>query len=238
MSNPYFNFKKFTVYHDRCAMKVGTDGVLLGAWVKIRRAKNALDVGTGTGLIALMLSQRSDALLPIDAIDIDVDAILQTKENIERAVLFNNVKCVHSSLQDYSIVCNKRYDLIVSNPPYFSFSLHSPNGQRTLARHTDSLPMVEFMQISASFLSTEGYLSIIFPYTEKDLLIELAENSGLYASRITNVYPTPHSQPKRVLLEFSVLKHEVEISDLIIERERHIYTEDFSELVKDFYLKL
>ncbi len=236
MSNPYFSFKKFTVYHDKCAMKVGTDGVLLGAWVKLGRIRRALDVGTGTGLIALMMSQRSKGLLSIDAIDIDEGAILQTLENVERTS-FLNIKTIHSSLQDYA-KCDAKYDMIVSNPPYFSSSLHSPNGQRTLARHANSLPIVEFINISAHLLAPEGYLSLIFPHAEKDLLIDLAENVGLFVSRITNVYPMPHLKAKRVLLEFSKVKQDPEITDLIIEKERHIYTDDFSELVKDFYLKL
>ncbi len=237
MSNPYFSFKKFTVYHDKCAMKVGTDGVLLGAWVKLGKVRRVLDVGTGTGLVALMLSQRSEGFISIDAIDIDEDAVLQTLENVERAS-FRNVKAIHSSLQDYVEKCDAKYDIIVSNPPYFSSSLHSPDGQRTLARHTNSLPMVEFMNISARLLSSDGYLSLIFPYAEKDLLIDLAENAGLFVSRITNVYPMPHLNAKRVLLEFSKMKQDTEIADLIIEKERHIYTDDFTELVKDFYLKL
>ena len=237
MSNPYFSFKKFTVYHDKCAMKVGTDGVLLGAWVKLGKVRRVLDVGTGTGLVALMLSQRSEGFISIDAIDIDEDAVLQTSENVERAS-FRNVKAIHSSLQDYVEKCDVKYDMIVSNPPYFSSSLHSPDGQRTLARHTNSLPMVEFMNISARLLSSDGYLSLIFPYAEKDLLIDLAENAGLFVSRITNVYPMPHLNAKRVLLEFSKMKQDTEIADLIIEKERHIYTDDFTELVKDFYLKL
>lgn len=237
MSNPHFSFKRFTVYHDKCAMKVGTDGVLLGAWVKLGKVRRVLDVGTGTGLIALMLSQRSEGFISIDAIDIDEDAVLQTLENVERAS-FRNVKAIHSSLQDYVEKCDEKYDIIVSNPPYFSSSLHSPDGQRTLARHTNSLPMVEFMNISARLLSPGGYLSLIFPYAEKDLLIGLAENAGLFVSRITNVYPMPHLDAKRVLLEFSKVKQDAEIADLTIEKERHIYTDDFTELVKDFYLKL
>ncbi len=237
MSNPYFSFKKFTVYHDKCAMKVGTDGVLLGAWVKLGKVRRVLDVGTGTGLIALMLSQCSKGFISIDAIDIDEDAVLQTLENVERASLLN-VKAIHSSLQDYVEKCDVKYDMIVSNPPYFSSSLHSPDGQRTLARHTNSLPMVEFMNISAHLLSSDGYLSLIFPHAEKNLLIDLAENAGLFVSRITNVYPMPHLNAKRVLLEFSKVKQDAEITDLIIEKERHIYTDDFTELVKDFYLKL
>lgn len=237
MSNPYFGFKNFTVYHDKCAMKVGTDGVLLGAWVKLRKAKKVLDVGTGTGLIALMLSQRSSGLASVDAIDIDESAVFQALDNIVRAS-FLNIKAIHISLQEYDKGCDEKYDMIVSNPPYFSSSLHSPDGQRTLARHTNSLPMVEFMTISARLLSPDGYLSLVFPYSEKDLLIKLAENVGLFVSRITNVYPMSHLNAKRVLLEFSKVKQEAEITDLIIEKERHVYTNDFVELVKDFYLKL
>lgn len=237
MSNPYFGFKNFTVYHDKCAMKVGTDGVLLGAWVKLRKAKKVLDVGTGTGLIALMLSQRSSGLASVDAIDIDESAVFQALDNIVRAS-FLNIKAIHISLQEYDKGCDEKYDMIVSNPPYFLSSLHSPDGQRTLARHTNSLPMVEFMTISARLLSPDGYLSLVFPYSEKDLLIKLAENVGLFVSRITNVYPMRHLNAKRVLLEFSKVKQEAEITDLIIEKERHVYTNDFVELVKDFYLKL
>lgn len=237
MSNPYFGFKNFTVYHDKCAMKVGTDGVLLGAWVKLRKAKKVLDVGTGTGLIALMLSQRSGGLLSVDAIDIDESAVFQTLENVGRTP-FLHIKAIHTSLQEYDKRCEEKYDMIVSNPPYFSSSLHSPDGKRTLARHTNSLPMVEFMTISARLLSPNGYLSLVFPYSEKDLLIKLAENVGLFVSRITNVYPMSHLNAKRVLLEFSKVKQEAEITDLIIEKERHVYTDDFAGLVKDFYLKL
>lgn len=237
MSNPYFSFKKFTVYHDKCAMKVGTDGVLLGAWTQLREAENALDVGTGTGLIALMLSQRSGTLLSIDAIDIDEGAIQQTIENVERAK-FKNISSKHLSLQDYAVNSDVKYDLIVSNPPYFSSSLHSPSDQRTLARHTDSLPMLDFMDASAHLLSLHGYLSLIFPHGEKDVLIELAARAGLFVTRVTHVYPMPHLPAKRVLLEFSLLEHEVEVQDLIIEKERHLYTDEFTELVKDFYLKL
>lgn len=238
MSNPYFSFKKFTVFHDKCAMKVGTDGVLLGAWTQIRKDNKALDIGTGTGLIALMLSQRSESRLSIDAIDIDESAVLQAKENVERANFEDSIRCIHSSLQNFASACKMQYDLIVSNPPYFISSLHSPLGQRTLARHTDSLPMIDFMRISAQLLSSNGHLSLIYPCNEKDLLIELAANEGLFVSRVTQVYPMPHLPVKRVLLEFSKTKKSVEVDDLVIEKERHIYTVEFTNLVRDFYLKL
>ena len=237
MSNPYFKFKKFTIYHDRCAMKVGTDGVLLGSWTQLNRVKNALDIGTGTGLIALMLSQRSNQSLFIDAIDIDEDAVVQARENIERSE-FQNINCRHASLQDFSKENEKTYDLIVSNPPYFTSSLLSPDGQRTLARHTASLDLDNFMRISSELLSSDGRLSMIFPYDEKETLVSLSAIYGLFATRITNVLPTPTSKPKRVLLEFSKKEKVLEENDLLLERSRHVYSTEFSEMVKDFYLNL
>lgn len=237
MPNPYFKFKKFTVFHDKCAMKVGTDGVLLGAWVDTSNAQSMLDVGTGTGLIALMLAQRSEDKLIIDAIDIDKNAIIQTKENIENSP-FDKIHCFHCSLQQYASICNKKYDLIVSNPPYFSNSLLSPNQQRTTARHTESLAIEEFFMIIPKLLSQTGRVAIVFPYTEKEKLIRLAEAEKLYLIRTTIVYPTPKSAPKRILMEFSNTEKDPFEDKLIIETERHQYSPEFTALLKDFYLKL
>lgn len=237
MANPYFRFKKFTVYHDQCAMKVGTDGVLLGAWTRIGDARNALDVGTGTGLIALMLAQRSNEQLSIDAIDIDQGAIAQTEANVLRSG-FKGIGYQLISLQGYRDVSPKKYDLIVSNPPYFSSSLHSPDKQRTMARHTESLTINEFIDNSAQLLSDEGRLSLIFPYADKDLIVSLAEQSNLFLTRLTTVFTTPMAQPKRILLEFSKKQMEWTSDSLIIEEARHKYSDEFTTLVKDFYLKL
>ncbi|MDL2215199.1 methyltransferase [Dysgonomonas sp. OttesenSCG-928-M03] len=238
MPNPYFKFKKFTVYHDKCAMKVGTDGVLLGIWTELSDCNTILDIGTGSGLIALILAQRSEGRnTSIDAIDIDRSAILQAMENVEHSP-FENIFCVHNSIQEYAPRCNKKYDLIVSNPPYFSSSLLSPDEQRTLARHSTALDISDFIFASRSLLSERGRISLIFPYTEKNTLIDIAQNAGLSASRITTVYPTPASLPKRVLIEFTLADQELKETQLIIEKERHVYSPEFTELAKDFYLKL
>lgn len=237
MPNPYFKFKKFTVYHDKCAMKVGTDGVLIGAWTKINDATNILDVGTGTGIIALMLAQRSEGTISIDAIDIDKEAIIQAMDNIENSP-FRQISCHHHSFQQYASTTKNKYDLIVSNPPYFSESLHSPHQKRTQARHTTSLKIEEFFSAASQMLSGNGRISLIFPHTEKTTLIRSAKDYGLYPSRLTNVYSTPSSKPIRALMEFSRFEKETEITDLIIEKERHIYSSEFAALVKDFYLKL
>lgn len=237
MPNPYFSFKQFTVYQDKCAMKVGTDGVLLGAWASVPGVSTVLDIGTGTGLIALMISQRTGNSALIDAIDIDEAAILQAKENTGRSN-FRNIHPIRASLQDYATVCKKKYDLIVSNPPYFTSSLHSPNRQRTLARHTDTLPICDLVRLSATLMTDNGRLALIYPYSEKQLLTETAAQAGLYTSRLTHVYPTPLSAPKRLLIEFTKTIGKTIFTDLIIETERHIYSPEFIELVKDFYLKM
>ncbi len=236
MPNPYFRFKKFTVYHDRCAMKVGTDGVLLGAWVHVL-GENVLDVGTGTGLISLMMAQRNDKVA-IDAIDIDGDAVSQAKDNIDNSPFGNRIKCWNASLQEFSSKVEKRYDVIVSNPPFFVQSLKSPNKERSLARHTDSLPIEDLIGLSASLLSQAGRISFIYPYDYKAELMKLAEEHNLSVSRITNVLPTLDSAPKRILLELAKEKVLPTENDLVIEKERHVYSEGFTSLLKDFYLKM
>lgn len=237
MPNPYFRFKQFTVYHDRCAMKVGTDGVLLGMWANTTFATKALDIGTGTGLIALMLAQRNSGL-KIDAIDINKDAAEQAKENIRNSPFCKRISCFHSSLQDFTVLCKERYDLIVSNPPFFKQSLKSPCENRTLARHTDSLYIEELLELSSYLLSKQGKFSIIYPHDDKELILGLASKNKLHISHITDVIPTPSSPPKRILVEFCKTETTSTIDSLVIEKERHVYSEEFSKLAKDFYLKL
>lgn len=237
MANPYFKFKQFTVYHDRCAMKVGTDGVLLGAWVNTDTAKTALDVGTGTGLISLMLAQRNPSI-SIKAIDIDTGAIEQAEHNILNSPFHNRISYEHTSIQDMFDKESGVYDLIVSNPPFFTRSKKSPDTQRTIARHTDTLPLTELIRLSAGLLSQHGKLALIYPYTEKDMVIETGDNNGLHCNRITNVYPTPDSPPKRILAELSKTKIRQEENDLVIETDRHVYSKAFVNLVKEFYLKM
>lgn len=234
MPNPYFRFKQFTIHHDRCAMKVGTDGVLLGAWTNAKNIKNTLDIGTGSGLIALMLAQQNRDLL-IDAIDIDNNAVEQARENVMRSPFSAQVRCFNTSLQEYALSCEQKYDLIVSNPPYFEQSLKSPKKNRSIARHTDSLSVDELIRLSSELLSHNGRLSIIYPFEYKNYLLE---QDQLFVTRVTNVYPVPDSLPKRVLVEFSKQRSSLKENDLLIEKKRHIYSDEFISLAKDYYLKL
>ena len=236
MPNPYFRFTKFTVYHDRCAMKVGTDGVLLGAWVNVS-GDNILDIGTGTGLISLMMAQRNEKAI-IDAIDIDSDAVSQANDNIGNSPFSNRINSWNASLQEFSSKVEKRYDVIVSNPPFFVQSLKSPNKERSLARHTDSLSVEDLIGLSASLLSQAGRMSFIYPFDYKEELIKLAEQYKLSVSRIINVFSTPDSLPKRILIELSKEEATPIENDFIIEKARHVYSDDFTALLKDFYLKM
>lgn len=238
MKKTGFQFKQFSVYQDRCAMKVGTDGVLLGAWVDVANAKNTLDIGTGTGLIALMMAQRSVSTL-ITAIEIDSEAACQATENVLNSPWKDRIEVVNADLLDFN--CSKRYDVIVSNPPYFSQSLPSPNKQRTLARHNDHLTYSALIQKVATLLSENGRFSVIIPYDHKDEFIQLASQSRLYLQRIVAVKTTPTSVFRRVLLEFSFVESIVEqlkVEELLIERERHQYSIEYINLTKDFYLKM
>lgn len=237
MSNPYFKFKQFTVYQDKCGMKVGIDGVLLGAWAAVNDSvKNILDIGTGTGLIALMMAQRCNAF--IDAIDIDKDAVAQAKSNIQASPWSNRINTRHLSLQDFVRESSKKYDLIVSNPPYFVNSLKSPSMQRTNARHTNELSHQDLLFLSKKLLTREGSLSLILPTEEADKCIEHAEKIALYLNHEVFVHPKPSKAAKRKLLTFELCEKSRKIENITIETEqRHQYTPEFYCLVKDYYLK-
>ena len=236
MPNPYFSFKQFTVYHDQCAMKVGIDGVLLGVWTEIGTAKRILDVGTGTGLIALMLAQRSCS--DIIAIDIDAPAVLQARENVRNSPWSERVEVCESSLQDFTS-SSRPFDLIVSNPPYFVNSMKSPSESRATARHADTLTHEELIENAINLLNPQGRLCIILPVNEGLQCVKFALSCGLCCSKQVMVYPKPDVAAKRLLLEFSMQKTDTVISELTIETgERHHYSPEFSELAKDFYLKL
>lgn len=232
MPNPYFRFKQFTVFHDQCAMKVGTDGVLIGAWADCSRSERVLDIGTGSGLIALMLAQRSNAL--IDALDIDEDACKQAKYNIENSIFKEQIQVIQSDFNDFNT--NHKYDLIVSNPPYFTNSLPAPDSQRNIARHNHALSFEILFKKSVELLTGKGKVALILPYDVENQIQSLAENNGLFLCRKTLVRPKSDTNPKRILLEYSKTKTEPAISELYVEKERHVYSKEFLKLTGDFYL--
>ncbi len=235
MPNNYFQFKKFIIEQEKCAMKVGTDGVLLGAWVNVNKAKRVLDVGTGTGLIAIMLAQRSVA--SIDAIEIEKVAAKQAAENILNCPWKNRIHLYPISLQDFILEKKSNYDLIVSNPPYFTNSFTNPDSERKLARHNDMLRMDELFEGISGMLSNDGRFAIIYPTEMLNLICGKAADCKLHLIRLTEVFPTPDKQSNRILAEFSFREDRVERNKIIIEdRGRHKYSLEYVEMTKKFYL--
>ena len=236
MSNPHFAFKQFTIQQDKCAMKVGTDAVLLGAWVKPNGAKRILDIGTGTGVIALMIAQRSEAL--IDGIDIDDSACLQAEENVLSSPWKERVRILNHSLQDYSHETTTRYELIVSNPPYFVDSSKALGLERTTARHADLLPYDELLESVIRLLDKKGKFCVILPVKEASILRELAKDRGLQLSKLMRVRTrTDKESEKRHLMQFEHSPSSFSEETIVIEKdERHDYTEEYKELTREYYL--
>jgi tRNA1Val (adenine37-N6)-methyltransferase len=234
-----FQFKKFVVHQDRCAMKIGTDGVLLGAWTPINHNPcSILDIGTGTGVIALMLAQRTNAE-QIDALEIDEQAYEQATDNFENSSWSDRLFCFHAGLDEFVEEPEDEYDLLVSNPPFYTDDYKSGTEQRDLARFADALPFEDLIEAAALLLSQNGIFSVIIPFKEEEKFLALANEFELYPFKITRVKGTPTTEIKRSLLAFSRNKNiDYPIDELIIETARHIYTAEYIELTKDFYLKM
>lgn len=233
-----FQFKQFSVAQDRCAMKVGTDGVLLGSWAPISNNPfSVLDIGAGTGIIALMLAQRTHAQ-QIDALEIDEDAYEQAVDNFENSPWGDRLFCFHAGLDEFIEEPEDEYDLIVSNPPFYTEDYKTDNEQRDLARFQDAMPFEELVEAADLLLSEHGIFAVILPFKEEQNFIALAKESELYLMKITRVKGTPTSPVKRSLLAFTRNENpEPEIDELTIEIDRHVYTPEYIELTKDFYLK-
>ncbi|MBV7440671.1 methyltransferase [Weeksellaceae bacterium TAE3-ERU29] len=234
MSN-VFRFKKFEVSQNNVGAKVGTDGVLLGAWTPINeKYKNYLDIGTGTGVIALILAQRSRSI--IDAIDIDNNACKTASFNFEQSIWKDNLNLLKGDFLEYPFT--KKYDCIVSNPPFYKNIFPIDNQQRNFARNESSLSFEHLINKVSSILSPFGIFSVIIPFEYEQEFILLAEKVKLFAKKILRVKGNINSKIKRSLICFSFDKFEVEEDLLIIEEQRHIYTQKYIDLVKNFYLKM
>jgi len=244
MSTKPFQFKRFTIHQDKCAMKIGTDGVLLPCWIPkniISKSKEILDIGTGTGLIALILAQRTNnnPTINIEALEIDEQAAYQAKENFDKSIWHNQLKVINKSLNDY--YSPKKYDLIVSNPPYFENSLKSEKNNKNLARHTDSLSFEQLISKSSELQLNNGYLALVTPFTSNEKIISIALKNNYQLINHCKVKPKPEKTPKRSLLLFQKTNSDTTkvITELIIEdKGRHQYSDEYINLTKEFYLKM
>ena len=236
MANGYFQFKQFTVRQQHCAMKVGTDGTLLGAWSQASAGPcRVLDVGTGTGLIALMMAQRYPEAEFI-AIDIDEKAVFQAQENVSASPFADRIKVLEADVQTFED--SVKFDSIVCNPPFFEDSLVCPDPQRTEARHTVSLGYRQLMESAFRLLKDDGRFSVIIPADCRSRLESEAHLRGFFISRLCSVQTTPKKAPKRYMIEFvKQTVNEIDITNGILESSPQIRSDWYRELTQDFYIK-
>jgi len=234
-----FNFKQFSIQQDRCAMKIGTDGVLLGAWCPIdNNPYSILDIGAGTGILSLMLAQRSNAE-QIDALEIDEEAYEQCVENFETSPWSDRLFCFHAGLDEFIDEPEDEYDIIISNPPFYSEDFKTENSQRDLARFQDALPFEDLVEAADLLLSENGIFSVIIPYKEEEKFIDLCAGVELFPVKVTRVKGSHNTPIVRSLLAFKRYELSVLTTDeLVIEISRHEYTDDYINLTKAFYLKM
>ena len=255
MPTPFFHFKQFTVWHDQCAMKVGTDGVLLGALAQVKDStQTILDIGSGSGLVALMLAQRCESAT-ITAIDIDEGAFRQTLFNFSASPWSLRLTAAQSSVQEFSNNNKNSFDLIVSNPPFFTDSLKNPDIARSTARHNDTLSFNELLFHASLLINKTGSIVMILPVSDKKMCVKCAENYGLYCCTSVVIFPKPGASAKRVVLTFSKNNSPKKNSELTIETDirgvytdefeltietdiRGVYTDEFTALVRNYYLNL
>jgi len=232
-----FQFKEFTVKQDKTAMKIGTDAVLLGAWTRIDKPINSiLDIGAGTGVIALQMAQLYDAEI-IDAIEIEDNAYEQCVTNFENSPWSDRLFCYHSSFQEFTQEIADTYDLIISNPPFYTANFLSNNQKRNQARQTNSLSFDDLLIGVNKLLSDKGFFSVILPFSEERTFLEKAQKNNLFPLKITHVKGNKTTKIKRSLILFSKIKKgKPEETELILELKRHQYTPEYQKLVAEFYL--
>jgi tRNA1Val (adenine37-N6)-methyltransferase len=235
VANDFFQFKQFTIHQYGSIFKVGTDGVILGAYADVSGAKRILDIGSGTGLIAIMLAQRSEA--EIIALEPVRDAFRQLVENIEACKWKDRITPINKSLQEY--MPDSKFDLIISNPPYFINSLRNPDSEKSFSRHNDNLSHYDLLTGISELLDQNGRFQVIMPFAEGNVFIAEAAGYGLYCNNILKIRPLPTSEIRRLVLTFSRDKTKPTEKFLTIEHgPRQQFTEEYKSLMKDFYLKL
>ena len=228
-----FQFKKFSITQNNAAMKIGTDSILLGAWTKTSNYKNGLDIGTGTGVISLMLCQRN-LEINMDSIENSAAALKDAAINIKNSYWNNRINLINENFQNF--IPKKKYDLIISNPPFFSKSLKPENYERLKARHQEDLNFEDILKFSQKHLETNGSLNLILPYDQKEKVHFLSRKYELFIIRQCLVSPKPNKKPHRLLMEFSLNNVDTQNENLFIEENvRHQYSEDYKKLTREFY---
>ena len=235
--NNYFQFKQFKILQEKTAMKVNTDGVLLGAWTNTNGAKTVLDIGTGTGLISLMIAQRSDAI--ITGVEIENDAANEALGNVQNSTWSNRIFIQNSSFQDFAKTTTNNFDLIISNPPFFSNGIKNTNPQISMARHNHLLPFEDIIAGAVKLLSDFGKLALILPFEQANKFAEKARHNSLFLIRLTEVKPFPDKEPNRCLMELGKQEQVLQKNQMsVFDESGSEYSDEFKNLVREFYLKL
>lgn len=229
-----FAFKQFKVEHDQCAMKVSTDGILLGAWADLSHANTLLDIGTGTGLLALMCKQRAPHL-KVSAVEVDEAAYQQALQNCQQSP-WRDISIYHQPIQQFEAV--GLFDCVIANPPYFNHSLKGDNAARNTARHTDGLSFAELLGAFRHLSHQHSRFNLILPTTEAQLFITLAQQQGLYLNRHCQVQAMPNKPFSRSLMTFSYEQSEISTTKLCIRANDNSYTTEYQALCRAFYLKM
>ena len=230
-----FKFKKFSVCDDRATMKVGTDGVLLGAWADVSIAKNLLDIGTGSGIIALMMAQRTDENSRIDAVEFQAEDAQQAIENVSLSPWLEKISVIHSSIQEF--ISKTQYQCILCNPPYFSKSLHPSSASRRNARHDVTLSHNDLLQAAVRLLSLEGRLNVVLPPAESDAFMAEASAMKLFPTRLTRFFTRPGKNQERSLMEFRRTKDKLVEGTLMLYQVDDRWTAEYRKLTGEFYLE-
>jgi tRNA1Val (adenine37-N6)-methyltransferase len=234
MANDYFRFRQFTIQQGRSAFKVGTDGVLLGACADLADPRAILDIGTGTGLVAIMMAQRSNAM--ITAIEPDRASFKQALENIRSCRWADRIVVINTDLQGFCKDCSDKFDLVISNPPYFRRSLKNPDPVKSMTRHEDSLTSTDILSNTDIILNPAGSLQIILPYVEGGIFIDEAREYNLCCTMMIKVKPTPAREVRRLILKFERMNLPVYERLITIETgKRHDYTKEYKDITRDFY---
>ena len=231
-----FTFKQFFVAHDRCAMKVGTDGILLGAWAPIAQVKHVLDIGTGSGLLALMLAQRTANSAQLDAVELDEEAATQARDNVAASNWPGRIAVYQAPIQQWQPQPPRRYELIVSNPPFFAEGVPCAPSQREQARYTTSLDHTTLLTCAADLITEEGFFCVVLPVDIGNAFVERAKAMGWHLRLRTDVAETEMRPPHRVLLAFSPSAGECFSDRLVVRGPEQQYSEGFTALTRDFYL--
>jgi tRNA1Val (adenine37-N6)-methyltransferase len=240
LANSYFQFNQFTIQQGNCAMKVCTDACLFGAWVaeiirqQEKTAQNILDIGSGTGLLSLMIAQKSAA--SIDGVEIDKDACLQSVENVQQSPFKDRVTITNTDV--LALQSPKKYDWIITNPPFFEHDLKSENAQKNAAKHDTALQLNQLVSVVVNFLKADGFFAVLLPYHRMDECIKAAEKSQLFVCQQLLVRQTPKHPYFRCMLIFSYENTSTTVNEVVIKNSENNYTDGFTRLLQDYYLHL